>query len=148
MAIPDDVAALARMRWDWKLEEDPHADLTRDEFLRECGAFLLRGFETGDWVHWIATEEGCLLSNASVFRVPKIPHPRNKTKWLGYVTNVCTVPDRRGHGIGSDLMARLVNWAKQEECDTLILWPSTRSVPFYERAGFRSDIEIVEYVIG
>jgi GNAT superfamily N-acetyltransferase len=135
------------MRWDWKLEENPHADLTLEEFLRECEAFLRRGIEAGDWAHWIATEDGALLSNASVFRVPKIPHPRRKSKWLGYVTNVCTVPDRRRQGIGASLMAHLVEWAKAGECDTLILWPSLGSVPFYERAGFRNDNDILEHTL-
>lgn len=148
LALRRDVPLLARLRWDWKLEEDPNADVTRDEFLRECEAFLDGGFETKEWVHWIAVDDEALISVASVCRVPKIPHPRRSPRWLGYVTNVCTIPDRRGQGIGSSLMAHLVDWAKAGECDTLILWPDTRRVNFYQRCGFRCDNEIVEFPFG
>lgn len=148
LALRRDVPNIARLRWDWKLEEDPHADVSRDEFLRECEAFLDEGFESGQWVHWIAVEADVLLSVASVCRVPKVPHPRRSPRWLGYVTNVCTIPERRGQGVGSVLMGHVVDWARTCECDTLILWPDSRRIGFYERCGFKSENEIVELPFG
>jgi ribosomal protein S18 acetylase RimI-like enzyme len=148
LALRRDVPQLARLRWNWKIEENNHTDVTRDDFLRDCGAFLVEGIESGQWAHWIAVEDEALISVASVCRVVKIPHPRRSPRWLGYVTNVCTIPERRGQGIGSTLLAHLVDWARTEECDTLILWPDSRRIAFYERCGFLSNNEVVEYPFG
>jgi hypothetical protein len=33
---------------------------------------------------------------------------------------------------------------RDRELDVLFVWPSEQAVPFYERAGFRADNEILE----
>jgi GNAT superfamily N-acetyltransferase len=45
-------------------------------------------------------------------------------------------PDRRNGGLGSALLDAAIAFAHQREVDGVVLWPSERSRPFYERAGF------------
>ena len=85
------------------------------------------------------------MSHIFVRRVTKVPKPNRLHDEIGYVTNVYTRPAYRGQGIGSVLLERMVQWAKDRELDVLFVWPSEQATPFYERAGFSADNEILEY---
>ena len=50
---------------------------------------------------------------------------------LGYVTNVYTRPAYRGRGIGTRLMSHVLQWAREHDLESLIVWPSETSVRFY-----------------
>ncbi len=63
------------------------------------------------------------------------------------MTNVYTKPGYRRQGIGSALMQHVQQWARKHKLELLIVWPSEASVPFYERAGFRSHNDVMEYVL-
>jgi GNAT superfamily N-acetyltransferase len=62
----------------------------------------------------------------------------------GYVTNVYAEPEVRGQGIGSRLLERVVEWAREQGLQFLIVWPSEESVRFYERGGFRASPDALE----
>lgn len=66
---------------------------------------------------------------------------------LGYVTNVYTRPVYHGHGIGTQLMAHVLQWAREHDLESLIVWPSEASVGFYTRAGFRGSPDMLEYAV-
>ena len=68
-------------------------------------------------------------------------------EYFGYVTNVYTRPAYRNQGIGTQLMSNVTAWAKQQNFENLIVWPSERSVPFYGRAGFVEDVEALSFEI-
>ena len=54
------------------------------------------------------------------------------------------VPEARNSGIGSALLRHVTGWARERNLELLLLWPSDRSVPFYERAGFVRSPEALE----
>jgi GNAT superfamily N-acetyltransferase len=43
---------------------------------------------------------------------------------------------RRDGGLGRELLRRAVEFAGRRGAGGVVLWPSERSRPFYERAGF------------
>ena len=43
----------------------------------------------------------------------------------------------RNAGVGSQLLAAITSWAIGESLELLVVWPSDKAYPFYERAGFR-----------
>ena len=73
--------------------------------------------------------------------VVKMPKPNRLHDTFGYVTNVYTRPAYRNQGIGSELMRHVIEWAGGLDMENLLVWPSERSIPFYERAGFSADEE-------
>jgi GNAT superfamily N-acetyltransferase len=134
VAVESDVEDLALMRWDFRLEEasgEPVND--QRTFLQACVAFLRQGLASQRWTYWIA-----------VCRVPK---PNRLNDGFGYMTNVYTTPAYRGRGIGSELMARVIQWAKAQDLECLLVGPSDTSVRFYERAGFRWNEDLMEYTL-
>lgn len=41
-------------------------------------------------------------------------------------------------------MKRLTDWAKDEDLELLIVYPSDKAVTFYQRAGFYSENDVME----
>lgn len=135
-ATVHDARELAELRWEFRLAEAGGvAAFSKDEFIPVCAEFFSAGLEQGDWYHWVAEHEGRLVACAGIHTVRKIPHPNHLQDRFGYVTNVYTRPAYRNQGIGGTLMRLLVDWARAEDVEFLVLWPSERSVPFYERCG-------------
>ena len=89
--------------------------------------------------------EGLIIAQAFVQRIQKVPTPWSIQCEFGYVTNVYTYPAYRNKGIGARLMEHYQEWARQQNLEMLVLWPSQRAVPFYPRGGFHRPTEAMEY---
>lgn len=144
-AAPEDAGMLAGMRWDFRIEERPDLAATadRDHFLALCAAWMRGEIESGRWVAWVAEVDGGAVAHMWVNVVETIPKPGYLHDRWGYVSNVYTRPAWRNRGVGTVLLARLEGWAREADLELLLLWPSERSVPFYQRAGFAADPEVV-----
>ena len=147
-AMLDDVAQLAEMRCDFRMEDAASAPpIDKAAFLAECQSFLLAGLTSGTWACWLAQMDGRIVSHIFVQRIEKIPKPGKTRDCFGYLSNVYTRPAYRGQGIGSALLERVKAWAKGEDYEFLLTWPSDASVHFYERAGFEHKNESLEYAL-
>jgi GNAT superfamily N-acetyltransferase len=148
MATEADVDDLALMRWDFRLEEAPGATRhDRATFLEACAAFLRQGLAEQRWTYWVAQQDSQIISHIYIQRVPKVPKPNRLDDALGYVTNVYTRPAYRGQGIGTQLMTHVLAWAREQDLESLIVWPSETSVRFYARAGFQGSSDMLEYEV-
>jgi len=148
IATESDLDVLAQMRWDFRLEESPGAPVHDwQTFLEACTAFLRQGLASQRWVYWVAVYEGTIVSQIFVQRIDKVPKPNRLDDGFGYVTNVYTRPAYRGRGIGSELMARVIEWAQVQDLECLLVGPSDASVRFYERAGFHWNEDLMEYAL-
>lgn len=148
LADKEDAPQLVQMRWDFQMEEreiDPKYD--RQAFFEECSEFVEAGISSNDWACWVAEENGDIVSHIYVRRIRKIPKPKRSWDEIGYVTNVYTKPQYRGKGIGKHLMEKVKEWAVECDLELLIVWPSERAVPFYEREGFSVKNEIMELIL-
>jgi GNAT superfamily N-acetyltransferase len=135
LATADDIPVLAEMRAAFHFEDDP-AGIGSPGFEKAFDEVVRRGIESGRWAVWVAESGGSIVSHAFVGLVDKIPRPERQALFLGYLTNVYTRPEQRNRGIGSGLLAQVEDWARANDVELLVVWPSDESVPFYERAGF------------
>ena len=143
-----DLTALSEMRWEWRANEDRGAAVvSKDEFVEACTEFLKEGLNDGSWTYWLAEQDGEIISNIFIQRVAKVPKPNRLHDELGYLTNVYTKPAYRGRGTGADLLKRVVKWAADEDLELLIVWPDQERVGFYQRHGFKSGNEVMEYLL-
>jgi GNAT superfamily N-acetyltransferase len=148
MATKGDAVKLAEMRWDFRTEgQQAVPAIPKGEFVATCAKFIEQGLSAGEWVCWIAEADQEIIAHIFVQRVIKVPKPNRLRDEYGFVTNVYTRPAHRGRGIGSDLLGRVVTWAREVDLDTLIVWPSEESVPFYERVGFAGENEVLENLL-
>lgn len=145
-AAEADADELARLRWDFSPDEVAASGRSFEEFRASFREFWASALASGNWTVWVAGQDGRLIANIWMQVIHKVPRPGRGSGHgrYGYVTNVYTEPDLRGHGIGSQLLERALGWAREQELEFLVVWPAEESVPFWERAGFRASPDALE----
>ena len=81
----------------------------------------------------VAMEEGNVLGYASIHYIKKI------TRKSGIIEDVVVKENQRGKGIGKLLVKYLIEKAKKNNCDKIILSSSEKNLKFYEKLGFQKN---------
>lgn len=127
-----DTPALAALRGAWTADQSGPADdqgfeaRFRDWYERESARR----------VTWLAEVSGepVGMMNLAVFE--RMPRPGRDPGAWGYLGNAFVLAAYRDQGIGSQLMRALLAYADDHGYLRVVLSPSERSVPFYQRFGF------------
>ena len=138
IASNDDLPALATLRWRLKAGDD--APLQGEDFELFVGAFTRHeraAQARGDCVHWIADVNGAPVAAMSVVVVRKVTSPEGAERRWAYLTNCYVLAEHRNTGVGSRLLQAIQSWAKDQAFECIIVWPSERAFPFYERSEFQ-----------
>src|SRR5690242_13763236 len=143
-AHPSDAPRLARMRYDFRAQthgaSEPHA-----AFVQRCAAWMTERLGDGSrWRCWVAEREDDIAGAIWVQVVEKIPNPASEPEEHAYISNFYVPESVRGTGIGSALLTTVLAWCDARPVDSVILWPSVRSRPLYERFGFTTGSGILE----
>jgi len=148
-ATPNDFASLAQMRWDFRTEM-----LTRllppgtfEAFMPVMLEFLEQAYHNGQWVMWLAEENGVIVSHVYIERIRKVPRPTSFDCEYGYLTNMYTVPAWRGKEVGAELLRHAVDWAREQKLEMIILWPAKGREAFYQRGGFIHEPEAMSQAL-
>lgn len=130
---PADVAALAMLRYTWRVDErgetgEPAAFATAfDAWWQEHQRSHLA---------WLADRDGAPVGMAWLAVVRRVPGPEHFQRIAGIVQSVYVVPGERNAGVGGLLVEAVVTYARELELDYLTVHPSERSYALYRRAGF------------
>lgn len=116
----------------------------REAFVRACAAFYERTLAGGLQTHWVAEHQGRIVATISLHEVEMLPRPGRIEDRFGCITNNYTEPGARGRKIASGLLQHVLDHAAAIDLELLIVWPSERAVPFYERLGFEWENEVME----
>ena len=81
----------------------------------------------------VAMEEGNVLGYASIHYIKKI----TRKSWI--IEDVVVKENQRGKGIGKLLVKNLIEKAKKNNCDKIILSSSEKNLKFYEKLGFQKN---------
>ncbi|MFC3493530.1 GNAT family N-acetyltransferase [Glycomyces rhizosphaerae] len=140
-----DAAELARLRWEFKLEEEPVAPEVgaQQAFLSNCEAWL-RTRLAGTWKAWVAETADQIIGHVFVSVVERMPSPTGIDAPIGYLTNFFVVQQHRGRGVGASLLEAVNDHARKVPLCTMIVWPSERSDPLYRRHGYAVSDELLE----
>lgn len=135
IAGPNDAAALAALRWALKTDDGAHVpEEPKAGFVDRYKASV---FQTDPAArHVIASLGSDIVGVMTLRRVDKEMSPDRPSSAFGYLTNCYLQPEYRNQGYGSALLTAVIDTARADEFQFLIVWPSERSVPFYRRAGF------------
>lgn len=146
-AVPSDAPTLAELRWEFRVARAP-ARQEHDAFVARCAAWMRHELSsTARWRAWVVQNDGVLVGQAWLQTIEKMPNPVAERERHGYVSNVFVQPAFRG-GVGSRLLQAVLAWAKENELDRLILWPSAASATLYERHGFTHHGDVMEIALG
>lgn len=102
---------------------------------------------TGEYVGWLASARESpeeVVAGAGVQLRLVFPHPRRRADGRvvladgrhAIVLNVFTEPPWRRQGLAELLMRQVLEWARREKLDRLVLHASVEGRPLYDRLGF------------
>jgi GNAT superfamily N-acetyltransferase len=118
-----------------------------DDGWRALGRSQLESRLGSDLLGWVIDDKaapGRLAACGFVNSTPRLPLPGARTALRGYVQWVVTDPDRQRQGHARAIMARLMQWACDEDVAVLDLHSSPVARAFYVSLGFRPSPH-VEY---
>ncbi|MFR3835343.1 MAG: GNAT family N-acetyltransferase [Eubacterium sp.] len=147
LAQENDFVQLANMRWEHNKEDDITYDednisgIDKDEFIKEYVNFLKT---ESKYKIFIMKNDEKIVAAMYVMMVRKVPKPKKRESYIAYLTNVHTLKNYRNQGIGTEMLSYIKNYLKQNRCESVILWPSEKSVDWYVRNGFKLENEILE----
>ncbi len=144
-ATPADAAALAGLRYEFRAALGQPAE-PREPFLARCREWMAERLADGrGWRCWMAQHgAGGSVGTAWLQLIEKLPNPVGEPEIHGYVTSLYVQPDRRGAGLGSSLLAAALHECEVLNVDTVILWPTPKSRPLYQRHGFAAGEDLLE----
>ena len=85
----------------------------------------------------VAEYSSVLISVNGLMIIPKPPKIDAVTGYLGYVTNVFTLPDWRCRGIATTAMALLIEQSRKRKVEGMILSSSVKGASIYRSLGFK-----------
>lgn len=147
LATLDDVEALAGLRLVF-LEEvgNLSAGIDCGELREAIRRYLIRKMPSGEFLAWVAEGEGAIVGTSGVTLFERPPNGANMAGLEAYVSNMYTVPDWRGRGVGTALITSVIAHLKATRVRRIWLHATEQGRPVYEKAGFvvsGTDMELV-----
>ncbi len=117
-----------------------------EELLQASASELAVLLGDGSYRGWLAVAERRVLAGVGVHikpQLPRISHEgRLATGPVPLAVNVYTEPDCRRRGIARALMMTMMEWAKAQGFDRLLLHASDAGLQLYRSLGFRPTNEM------
>jgi GNAT superfamily N-acetyltransferase len=132
-ATAADTGALAALRRAW-VEENQGSAVADDGFEDAFAAWYAA--EQGRRVTWIAEADGSCVGMLNMLVFSRMPRPGRAPNQWGYLANFYVLAEHRVTGTGTALLAACTAYADEHGFVRIVLSPSERSVPLYERSGF------------
>jgi ribosomal protein S18 acetylase RimI-like enzyme len=138
-----DARAMAVLRYAFRTELAPPTE-TEQEFVERATGWLADRLERGSWTGWLACQQDEPVGLVLVHLLEKVPNPVAEPESLGYLSSLYVRPHCRGRGVGERLLRAALDSCRDGCVDTVVLWPSPRSVHMYLRHGFRRQGDVME----
>lgn len=127
-----DLAALTGLRREQAVEQQDECG--DPGFEQRFAAWQER--EAARRVTWLAESDARLVGMMNLAIFERMPRPGRPGSCWGYLANAVVLAAYRNQGIGRQLLDAVLGHARQHGFARVVLSPSERSVPFYQRAGF------------
>jgi GNAT superfamily N-acetyltransferase len=122
-----------------------------DSFRAQSLEALQRMFKEGKYVGWLASPKNeKIVAGAGVQLREVPPHPQPNAKGKidivsgrqAIIQNVYTEPEWRRRGLAALLIKRIIDWAREQGIESLVLHASDEGRAVYERLGFIATTEM------
>jgi GNAT superfamily N-acetyltransferase len=124
-----------------------------DSFRTQSLETLKRMFDDGTYVGWLASPKNGperIVAGAGVQLRKVPPHPQPKANreiaivsgLQAIVQNVYTEPEWRRRGLAALLIKRIIDWAREQRIESMVLHASKEGRGVYERLGFVATTEM------
>lgn len=140
-----DIPTLAQLRRQWS-EEQAGRPLEDNGFDEQFAQWYAA--ESSRRTTFLAEIDGKAVGMVNLTIFERMPRPgRSASRW-GYLGNAFVLAEHRSQGIGTALLNTLIAHAQDHGCVRIVLSPTDRSVPFYQRADFGPAAMLLARVLG
>jgi GNAT superfamily N-acetyltransferase len=129
-----DVTALARLHRAWYLEGHDEQSDVDPLFERRFRAWFTE--ESSRRVVWLAAVAGRPVGFVDLAILVRPPSPGHAAVRWGYLDSAFVLKPYRNQGIGMALVNAVLDYACNRDIARVLLYPTPKSVPFYQRAAF------------
>ncbi len=107
--------------------------------------YYQRHMADGTFVSWLAVCGDQIVGTSGMSFVEKPPHFGCESGKTGLLSSMYTAPDYRRQKIASELLARVVNEAKEYGCGSVWITASDMGVKLYSHFGFVKNNHFMQY---
>ena len=104
-----------------------------------------RHMADGTFVSWLAMDGDKIIATSGMSFVEKPPHFGCPSGKLGILSSMFTHPDYRRRGIAKELLARVVNEAREYGCGAVWITAADMGVLLYTDFGFVKNGKFMQY---
>jgi len=133
-----DLDEVSTMAWDFGAEGDAPAVQARSVFEEAYRAWGAGALRTRAYRGLVAIDDGHAVGFLWLAIVPRVPKPRASDRWTLDVQSVYVRPAFRRRGIGSALMAAVVE-SSDANVERLVAHTRRSALPAFRSWGFDSD---------
>jgi len=130
-----DGPAIAALRRAWTAEDQ--GDVADPGFEARFLDWYER--ESARRISWLGELSGEPVGMMNLALFERMPSPGRDSGTWGYLANAFVLEPYRNQGIGGLLLTALLAHADDHGYLRVVLRPSERAIPFYQRAGFTAD---------
>jgi GNAT superfamily N-acetyltransferase len=146
LADEAELAALARLRWEWRVGAGEEPEVDEPAFAAVFAAWLRD--HVGSHRAHVAVVHGEIVGMAWLAVVERVPGPSSWPRLSGYVQSTYVTPAHRNAGIGAQIIQAVIADAQANGLDYLAVHPSEPSMDFYARLGFAPYARSLELRFG
>lgn len=141
LARSDEFTAVAGLRWQWEVEVGESPVGLRETFEKEFADWAERHADSNRCI--VVCRNGIVIGMAWLAVVARPPVPGNASRASGDLQSVYLVPEARAGGLGSRLIAAVLEEARALGLPKVTVQSTTRAVPVYCRNGFEPSPKVL-----
>lgn len=123
-------------------EEGAKEDIDLKPALRD---YYSRHMADGTFISWLAVDKDKIVATSGISFVEKPPYFGCTSGKMGLLSSMFVSKEYRRQGIAKELLARVVNAAKDYGCGTVQITASDMGVLLYSNFGFVKNGNFMQY---
>ncbi|WP_197522859.1 GNAT family N-acetyltransferase [Occultella aeris] len=138
-----ELGQVASLRWHW-VHDQPYGGANlpnHDDYVTAAAAWARTHGDSH--VAFVARSSGSAIGMAWLALLERVPAPDRMQRLNGDLQSCYVLREFRGRGVGSRLVAAVLQEARRRGCEHVTVHASPLSVPMYERAGFEHNPELL-----
>ncbi|TET29452.1 MAG: GNAT family N-acetyltransferase [Candidatus Heimdallarchaeota archaeon] len=138
LATKDDIQQIVELRIEFIKEVRLEYPKDRvDEYREVMSNYLEKEMSSGNFIAWLAIANNGIIATSGLITIQRVPQLWNMSGKEAYIMNMYTKPKWRNKGIGTAILEKLVEEAKNRDIIAIKLYATPMGKPLYEKRGFK-----------
>lgn len=144
-----DIDVLSQMRVSMLCDGKEYTDEFKFKLYNNIKSYILGGFKDKSFIAWVAAQNNEVIAMGGLAYYVLPPNDWCPSGRTAYIGNMYTIPDYRRKGIATKLLSLLVDEAKENCSERILLDATDMGKPLYEKYGFvNSNTAMAFYPFG